>query len=203
MIHSNADLRNIPAHAGKTPTFDYPHGRTSEHPRARGENIERPLQPLGSLGTSPRTRGKRDNRFLRRCTGRNIPAHAGKTVTYFSGRRTTKEHPRARGENNTSIKLAANCTGTSPRTRGKRGGGGADFLGARNIPAHAGKTRHQRQGHVEGEEHPRARGENSDLVSGSIFSSGTSPRTRGKPCRTHPHPVRHRNIPAHAGKTAV
>ena len=142
VIHSNADLRNIPAHAGKTPTFDYPHGRTSEHPRARGENIERPLQPLGSLGTSPRTRGKRDNRFLRRCTGRNIPAHAGKTVTYFSGRRTTKEHPRARGEN-------------------------------------------------------------SDLVSGSIFSSGTSPRTRGKPCRTHPHPVRHRNIPAHAGKTAV
>ena len=80
VIHSNADLRNIPAHAGKTPTFDYPHGRTSEHPRARGENIERPLQPLGSLGTSPRTRGKLDTSDKATSKARNIPAHAGKTT---------------------------------------------------------------------------------------------------------------------------
>ena len=201
VIHSNADLRNIPAHAGKTPTFDYPHGRTSEHPRARGENIERPLQPLGSLGTSPRTRGKRDNRFLRRCTGRNIPAHAGKTVTYFSGRRTTKEHPRARGENLLRILISQPDAGTSPRTRGKQHKHQISSKLHRNIPAHAGKTWGWRCRFPWCAEHPRARGENRAARTRTRCGTGTSPRTRGKlPCSS-PDVRTGGNIPAHAGKT--
>ena len=203
VIHSNADLRNIPAHAGKTPTFDYPHGRTSEHPRARGENIERPLQPLGSLGTSPRTRGKRDNRFLRRCTGRNIPAHAGKTVTYFSGRRTTKEHPRARGENLLRILISQPDAGTSPRTRGKQHKHQISSKLHRNIPAHAGKTWGWRCRFPWCAEHPRARGENSTPATRPRRRRGTSPRTRGKLRFGIRFDIFERNIPAHAGKTAV
>ena len=111
------------------------------------------------------------------------------------------EHPRARGENNTSIKLAANCTGTSPRTRGKRGGGGADFLGARNIPAHAGKTVPHAPAPGAAPEHPRARGENSKLAAITFKVTGTSPRTRGKHRLRLMEYRKARNIPAHAGKT--
>ena len=51
-------------------------------------------------------------------------------------------------------------------------------------------------------EHPRARGENKRTVICLRCRNGTSPRTRGKPGANRFHPVRTRNIPAHAGKTA-
>ena len=53
------------------------------------------------------------------------------------------------------------------------------------------------------EEHPRARGENSLPKSLACCLTGTSPRTRGKPCLLLGRAFGIRNIPAHAGKTAV
>ena len=73
------------------------------------------------------------------------------------------------------------CSGTSPRTRGKLGQS-LDCINDRgNIPAHAGKTYAGPNPAAAGEEHPRARGENS------------KPFTRQ--CE------KAWNIPAHAGKT--
>ena len=54
-------IRNIPAHAGKTCVFVCAGEGLKEHPRARGENAGRLGDTLGSLGTSPRTRGKLRN----------------------------------------------------------------------------------------------------------------------------------------------
>ena len=69
----------IPAHAGKTfaPTPKSIHGEA--HPRSRGENMGCPFCGYLSRGSSPLTRGKRDQ--LGGDGGRRglIPAHAGKT----------------------------------------------------------------------------------------------------------------------------
>ena len=137
----NLNLRNIPAHAGKTtPPREYPtippgtsprtrgkllppllnHRPNTEHPRARGENGLFLFGEEKLVGTSPRTRGKPIRSLPSPQPRRNIPAHAGKT----SGGRTCTsaitEHPRARGENFGVECLGWGDWGTSPRTRGKR-----------------------------------------------------------------------------------
>jgi len=91
---------NIPAHAGKTTGSSPGYGSMGEHPRARGENLGFVNIPRGDAGTSPRTRGKLAffQDFYR--NRRNIPAHAGKTVTEQQRNSELREHPRARGENN-------------------------------------------------------------------------------------------------------
>ena len=115
-------------------------------------------------------------------------------------------------------------SGTSPRTRGKRWITTSPSNHLRNIPAHAGKTRRRPPRHrgwrrnipahagktasgccagFVSWEHPRARGENSTMISVSISPQGTFPRTRGKRDHGRAGRVRKRNIPAHAGKTSA
>ena len=69
----------IPAHAGKTLRSGSLIGRTTAHPRSRGENhwMPHPIDP--SRGSSPLTRGKHFPFTLDDGTRRLIPAHAGKT----------------------------------------------------------------------------------------------------------------------------
>ena len=91
--------------------------------------------------------------------------------------------------------------GSSPLTRGKRGGR-LDLFPCRGlIPAHAGKTKAVEDPHSRMWAHPRSRGENYGGDPADLKLRGSSPLTRGK----------HRNspsrrgspglIPAHAGKT--
>ena len=112
--------------------------------------------------------------------------------------------------------------GSSPLTRGKRGGGDPGVASGRLIPAHAGKTRQAARQRLPTQAHPRSRGENAveaaraDLSTGSspltrgkrktvlmffAMISGSSPLTRGKHLRARPISARLRLIPAHAGKT--
>ena len=51
--------------------------------------------------------------------------------------------------------------------------------------------------------HPRSRGENFTRPRPASVVCGSSPLTRGKRRRPHPHPERRRLIPAHAGKTSL
>ena len=112
-------LRNIPAHAGKTPMMSLKTPAPVEHPRARGENDF----PFGSgsmrNGTSPRTRGKPWYKHVTQFIDRNIPAHAGKTGAQDRRHSHHSEHPRARGENDGQMLRTWLPDGTSPRTRGK------------------------------------------------------------------------------------
>ena len=71
---------------------------------------------------------------------------------------------------------------------------------ARNIPAYAGKTRHQGRRHRKGPEHPRVCGENPVTCAQSCSGRGTSPRMRGKLSIAEPFGWGKRNIPAYAGK---
>ena len=93
--------------------------------------------------------------------------------------------------------------GTSPRTRGKPVHDTRCWQARRNIPAHAGKTGVSDATAVLQQEHPRARGENTVRRVLPLRSGGTSPRTRGKLILYHLNLTPSRNIPAHAGKTAL
>ena len=174
-----------------------------EHPRACGENAPITINSFSSLGTSPRMRGKLGQIVLELPNFRNIPAHAGKTCLSSGVWSRHGEHPRACGENCSSSAKPVGVPGTSPRMRGKL------FLTQllnhpiRNIPAHAGKTPRHGAENPEGREHPRACGENGQLIEGEYQVTGTSPRMRGKRQGCSGRATRRGNIPAHAGKTPL
>ena len=73
----------------------------------------------------------------------------------------------------------------------------------RLIPAHAGKTCSMTSEAAGIEAHPRSRGENPDIPDRFLIVEGSSPLTRGKPCRPRASAMHPRLIPAHAGKTSA
>ena len=130
-----------------------------------------------------------------------IPAHAGKTTPYFSIGSRSPAHPRACGENSSSVFATVPSVGSSPRMRGKLRRDLLDSLRYRLIPAHAGKTIVFFFGGLVGRAHPRACGENWRLGVGGRSFGGSSPRMRGK-LRGGADFCNDRGlIPAHAGKT--
>ena len=191
----------IPAHAGKTDQRGARGSTRAAHPRSRGENMVLRDRSRQSVGSSPLTRGKRISSTETAAYARLIPAHAGKTATGATSSRITTAHPRSRGENGRCSLSFSLLRGSSPLTRGKRGLVVACEVGARLIPAHAGKTlwwlRNSRMVWA----HPRSRGENSASALAFSRPHGSSPLTRGKRSVTVPVNITARLIPAHAGKT--
>ena len=134
-------LGNIPAYAGKTRQPPPAAPLSAEHPRVCGENGFRRSTALPDGGTSPRMRGKRYPRGVKRLEARNIPAYAGKTSNIIGRRSGAAEHPRVCGENERKKEIMPLDVGTSPRMRGKPLGSLGFIKPDRNIPAYAGKTR--------------------------------------------------------------
>ena len=150
----------IPAHAGKTPVLVGQHGGQAAHPRSRGENRDTGTGSLEDYGSSPLTRGKRSGRWVRSCTARLIPAHAGKTLPRHGVFTLGPAHPRSRGENYClEAQFASDC-GSSPLTRGKRTTPCCRGRTPGLIPAHAGKTAIIFPMVSAASAHPRSRGEN-------------------------------------------
>ena len=155
--------RLIPAHAGKTGASPQPPPSSAAHPRSRGENLGLVIAIVGAPGSSPLTRGKPRPLRTPLAARRLIPAHAGKTGLAVLVQHEERAHPRSRGENRTRSAPATPTSGSSPLTRGKRGGEVGLPIGARLIPAHAGKTRVQGDRALHGGAHPRSRGENHGI----------------------------------------
>ena len=155
-----ADLRLIPAHAGKTEHVEDADAGAEAHPRSRGENCPLSGRSGQTWGSSPLTRGKHGGDRRRRARSRLIPAHAGKTQ---------------RLEKNEML-----WPGSSPLTRGKRFLCQERDAAAGLIPAHAGKTAHAPTQRQPSPAHPRSRGENTVGVEDSCLTAGSSPLTRGK-----------------------
>ena len=175
-----ARRRNIPAHAGKTIRGQHGLQQREEHPRACGENcLPRSCAPHQG-GTSPRMRGKHGGVFEPESGGRNIPAHAGKTVATRRCSLARWEHPRACGENYQRFYPPRGFLGTSPRMRGKQRWSTGLISWSGNIPAHAGKTFSTYRSIAKPKEHPRACGENPPRLVWCGRLKGTSPRMRGK-----------------------
>ena len=74
------DSRLIPAHAGKTGASSTISASSTAHPRSRGENDVDAAVFQDYEGSSPLTRGKRDERVNNCTVEQLIPAHAGKTI---------------------------------------------------------------------------------------------------------------------------
>ena len=154
-------------------------------------------------GSSPLTRGKRAPRRRRGHGEGLIPAHAGKTTSIPPCSRTTRAHPRSRGENGANSSTPPLQRGSSPLTRGKH----ASLYPVRGcerlIPAHAGKTMRSNRNMRMRRAHPRSRGENPLMSVTMIASAGSSPLTRGKQGVRNARNSSLGLIPAHAGKTAT
>ena len=89
----------IPAHAGKTATYEGVLAAARAHPRSRGENtVEMPCQ-IVSQGSSPLTRGKHGQFNAAGWPAGLIPTHAGKTGERAHLPRGCGAHPHSRGEN--------------------------------------------------------------------------------------------------------
>ena len=94
-----------------------------------------------TVGSSPHTRGLRDEpvRLLARVG--IIPAHAGFTPPTPSGGGGSRDHPRTRGVYEAAGAGDTGKEGSSPHTRGLRGRPRRAVRRVRIIPAHAGFTR--------------------------------------------------------------
>ena len=88
----------IPACAGSTPTRRARRGRGKDHPRMRGEHFEPSAFFRASPGSSPHARGAPSTRTKPERTHGIIPACAGSTWDGSRPSRTTRDHPRMRGE---------------------------------------------------------------------------------------------------------
>ena len=111
-------------------------------------------------------------------------------------------HPRGGGENIGPEGIAEYTEGSSPRGRGKRGGGAARAGRYGLIPAGAGKTTTTTPTSQASQAHPRGGGENARAFAGSDWEDGSSPRGRGKRDGWDLEALVGGLIPAGAGKTA-
>ena len=149
----------IPAYAGSTvPVSDSGAGE-EDHPRIRGEHRLRLLGRLGSVGSSPHTRGARRSNTGHYRRMRIIPAYAGSTMAVSAIAFTFMDHPRIRGEHS-----------GSPTRRP-----GLIWI----IPAYAGSTHYPSYSPTTSADHPRIRGEHRASRHPCDSGTGSSPHTRG------------------------
>ena len=132
--------RLIPAWAGKTCRAGLLTGCSAAHPRVGGENFWWIAESSCAKGSSPRGRGKLRPGLLGLTPTRLIPAWAGKTASCAAGASPPAAHPRVGGENSAGVQPCEMSWGSSPRGRGKPKAPIPFRLGARLIPAWAGKT---------------------------------------------------------------
>ena len=135
---------------------------------------------MGKPGSSPRVRGKPHSGCLRYPKQGLIPACAGKTIRTQTTWCFPSAHPRVCGENIPEGTPLDCVQGSSPRVRGKLGGGCAGITVSGLIPACAGKTAVGKPHKPNPRAHPRVCGENSTTTQRTCPTAGSSPRVRGK-----------------------
>ena len=108
-----------------------------------------------------------------------IPARAGSRSPTRSARRRTTDHPRACGEQRGVLGFTDAALGSSPRVRGAASRASGEVRSKRIIPARAGSSRCSRCVGCPSWDHPRACGEQPEVVSMPLHAGGSSPRVRG------------------------
>ena len=155
--------------------------RATDHPRIRGEHSARGFPYAFCLGSSPHTRGAPSEALNSHSLYRIIPAYAGSTGARWM---PSLDQP-----------------GSSPHTRGAPSIGSVTGWACRIIPAYAGSTRITGPGWRSSRDHPRIRGEHSDLAASKSTPRGSSPHTRGAPAEAPGEDRLRGIIPAYAGST--
>ena len=131
----------IPAYAGSTLIVCSGFACSGDHPRIRGEHVERVEDNCDARGSSPHARGAQRNNTISPGCARIIPACAGSTQSGDKAKGTFRDHPRMRGEHSISSAIRLQFAGSSPHARGALLDHDARHLGPGIIPACAGSTR--------------------------------------------------------------
>ena len=131
------------------------------------------------VGSSPHTRGARDEDRRHRPHQGIIPAYAGSTFLCRAFSTWGSDHPRIRGEHEHATGVISWFEGSSPHTRGARFSGGGSDGKQGIIPAYAGSTRSRFRCMGRRRDHPRIRGEHRHGPERARGHEGSSPHTRG------------------------
>ena len=172
--------RITPACAGKTLFATASSCWVTDHPRMRGEDSFSSCRGSLSAGSPPHARGRRKPTAPTMRAARITPACAGKTAATCSTPWCTGDHPRMRGEDTGRLRSERPLHGSPPHARGRRRADGHLRPAAGITPACAGKTVPDTFDEVEGEDHPRMRGEDRLLASVSHTVQGSPPHARGR-----------------------
>ena len=129
------------------------------------------------------------------------PAHAGKTLQYFSLQLSFRDHPRSRGKDIVSNLECFPLPGSPPLTRERQHRLLHTMLVQRITPAHAGKTLPLLPSSDTLRDHPRSRGKDFSLSRCFFGLPGSPPLTRERQ-EAWQQGIQDSGItPAHAGKT--
>ena len=140
--HGIPPWRLIPAHAGSTSALEARSRRRTAHPRSRGEHGEGFAAGLLDFGSSPLTRGTRQEIEKSESWKGLIPARAGNTTGKFHPGGKGTAHPRLCWEHGTPFSVSQAALGSSPLAQGTFLEGLLCLRPARLIPARAGNTGH-------------------------------------------------------------
>ena len=132
--------RFIPAYAGNACHHDPSPRCSAVHPRIRGERPIYSAHVVETDGSSPHTRGTRQDTRGLFLAFRFIPAYAGNAFPNPSRRPGKTVHPRIRGERSDTSGNDRALPGSSPHTRGTLGSDGMEVFQSRFIPAYAGNA---------------------------------------------------------------
>ena len=183
MVNSQEEVREriIPALAGNTTSGSVTLAALPDHPRSRGEYQIQAENRRLLHGSSPLSRGIRDERFQCHQHSGIIPALAGNTAA--AGWRGSHgwDHPRSRGEYMRSCCIGVRDVGSSPLSRGIRTVNSHEPPRRGIIPALAGNTAPGRGITLERTDHPRSRGEYLSHGREILRNRGSSPLSRGIP----------------------
>ena len=169
----------IPAYAGSTGERSGFRPTPRDHPRIRGEHLDRGRALRREVGSSPHTRGAPSPTPTRHATTRIIPAYAGSTRTPHCTAVHGPDHPRIRGEHSFRTSTDTPGAGSSPHTRGALTLLQRTLTQRRIIPAYAGSTL-RRASRISGtRDHPRIRGEHSGVMNITRLSGWIIPAYAG------------------------
>ncbi len=152
-------------------------------------------------GSSPRMRGTELPGHESHGKQRFIPAHAGNSRNWSHQLLSDSVHPRACGEQFAAQRLSGPIDGSSPRMRGTVTRAPIILINYRFIPAHAGNSIFTISSWTGLPVHPRACGEQPNILTISSTECGSSPRMRGTAAPVYGGLHFFRFIPAHAGNS--
>ena len=151
----------------------------ADHPRIRGEHKVWIKQFRVCGGSSPHTRGARDEAGEGPVGPWIIPAYAGSTRRRTAPSWKPRDHPRIRGEHLANAASITNPYGSSPHTRGAHRPLGRPCPGTRIIPAYAGSTQAGASLRIVATDHPRIRGEHPRILYPTMSSTRIIPAYAG------------------------
>ncbi len=151
----------------------------ADHPHARGERRAESSAASVSLGSSPRSWGTGRSHDPRRPQLRIIPTLVGNGPGSRSARRSSSDHPHARGERGSPRLSFKGWLGSSPRSWGTDRQRPRPGREARIIPTLVGNGSKGRAAYGAVSDHPHARGERRRIHVWSIAPVGSSPRSWG------------------------